>query len=168
MFKDMLFRVFSSIFADKITLAHLDKLDEINRKKREERRISERFELDMYIGKPVICISNEWTNPVIGFAICVEEITMANNPVLIVHDVLTDEDIMVLGHTYHYTHQRFEALSRLDPFEACSLIYRNSNWDTEFTKVKSGTFDGYDVIRQKLEEKGFFRKVAEMKADRSV
>lgn len=170
--KKLIFNIFKKIFDKQIKK---EVCQELNLWKKnhfneewEKRNQIEKIELEMYVGKPVIYVSNEWANPIIGFGKEVIEITKAKTPTLIVHDYISGEDRMILGKVYHYTEQRFNAFSKLTPFEACSLLYPQFNWNTTFNKVKSGNFDGYDVLRKKLEVTDFFTKVEEMMYNDSI
>lgn len=122
-------------------------------------------ELELMIGKPVISISNEWSNPIIGFGKEIQFITQAKTPVLIIEDYVSGESKLVLSVPFYFSEQRFNAFSKLDPFELCSIIYKNSAWMEPFDKVKSGVFEGYDVIREKLVKSGFFERISKMKKD---
>lgn len=120
-------------------------------------------ELELMIGKPVISISNEWSNPVIGFGKRVDLITMAKTPVLIIEDYVSGEDILSFSVPFYFSEQRLFALSKLDPFEICSIIYKNSSWMEPFEKVKSDVFDGYDVIINRLKQTDFFARAEKAK-----
>lgn len=150
---------FSEIIEDAKKLALKEERAHINQQKDKCLAI----ELDMMIGKPVISISNEWSNPVIGFGKRVEFITKASKPVLIIEDYISGEDILTLSVPFYYSEQRFIALSKLEPFEICSIIYKNSAWMEPFEKVKSGVFDGYDVILDKLKKTDFFERAEKAK-----
>lgn len=120
-------------------------------------------ELEMMIGKPVIYIPNEWCNPIIGFGKCIDFITKAKTPVLIVEDYITGEDKLILSVPFYFSEQRFNAFAKLDPFELCSIVFKNSAWMEPFEKEKSGTFDGYDVLLEKLKKTDFFERIEKIK-----
>lgn len=165
--KKLFFKLFSNIFANELATVRANdiakaasKADDDARSRQIERHNQiKTIELEMMIGKPIISISNEWANPIIGFAKYVDFITDAKNPVLIVKDYLTGKEMMLLGSVYYFSEQRFNALAKLDPFEICSIIYHNSCGEHDFDKNKSGVFTGYDDIKQKLIESGFYNDV---------
>lgn len=157
--KNYLFSLFKRYFKKEITILtanHYNKgyQDRINSSVEEKRKI-ELFELEEMIGKKVICISNEWENPIIGIVKEVITITKANNPVAIVIDYLTMKEIMVLGKIYPYTEQRFEAILKLSPFELCSLIYSNFYYNEEFKKDKIGCINTKEEIKKILDNNKF-------------
>lgn len=119
----------------------------------EQREQVELLELEQFLGKRVISVSNEWDNPQIGVALRIEFITQAKSPILIVQDFLSNQEVMIMGKTYLYTPQRLQAVLKLNPFEACSLIYTYTN---EFDKPKSGHRDENEIIMQTLTARGFF------------
>ena len=161
--KNILFSAFKFIFKDQISKeilnANRNIESEFRIKREEEKNKCKEMELEMLIGKPVISISNEWCNPVIGFGKEVIYITKAKIPVLVIKNYLTGEENMSLSDPFYFTEQRFNALAKLDPFEICSIIYKNSTTYQPFEKKKSGIFDGYEVIKKTLEKNGFFDKV---------
>lgn len=119
----------------------------------EQMKQIELFELQELVGKKVISISNEWDNPQIGVALRIELITQAQNPVLIIKDYLSNQEVMIMGKTYAYTPQRLQAVLKLNPFELCSLIY---TYTSVFDKPKTGVRQQSDVIMSKLAQSGFF------------
>ena len=116
-------------------------------------------ETEYYVGKPVIIVSNEWTNPVIGFGRRVDFITQARTPVLVVDDYLRGEEIMCQGALLSFSYQKFDAVMSLNPYDLCALLYNNMIEFNEFTKPKSGTRDSREVISDKLKSSGFFERL---------
>lgn len=171
---DIIFKAFTKIFSKKIEnfiqesknkeilevikKAKNEALQEERAYRDEQRNHCLFIELEMMIGKPVISISNEWNNPIIGFGKRIEFITRAKTPVLIIEDYVSGNDMMVLSVPFYFSEQRLFALSKLDPFEICSIIYKNSAWMEPFEKVKSGVFEGYDVIINRLKQTDFFER----------
>lgn len=78
--------------------------------------------IETLMNKKVICISNEWENPLIGTVVGIEFITQAQNPVPIVRCAITGKDILTLSKVMAFTMQRFEALMKLTPYERWCLI----------------------------------------------
>lgn len=161
--KSILFKIFKFTFNKQILeeissstqtfkFNHLEKL-------KDQKNKCKYLELSMFIDKPIIAISNEWANPVIGIGKEIIYISKANTPVLVIHDYLTNEDKMIFSEVFYFTEQRFNAFSKLDPFEICSIIYKNSTTHQPFEKNKSGVFEGYDVIKEKLINSGFYNEI---------
>lgn len=89
-----------------------------------EKAHSERQIAEFSVGTPVICISNEWKDPVIGFVSQIEYITQAKNPVPVVMDYLSDRELMVMGAVYDFTFQRLDAFLKLAPHERWVMAQR--------------------------------------------
>lgn len=119
-------------------------------------------ELSLFVGQPVIIISNEWENPIIGFGHSIEFITKAQNPVLLVEDALTGDVFMTMGKPFVFTQQRFDAIMKLTPFELGSLLYSNAYFDCTFEKAKRGHRDTHEELLQKLKNVQFFEKVEQI------
>lgn len=102
----------------------------------EEKRDHERkIEIaEFMVGTPVICISNQWCNPAIGFVKRIECITQANQPIPVIFDVLTQQELLCFGVIYDFTYQRLRAFLKLDPEERWSLMIKYSHQITTFTK----------------------------------
>lgn len=159
---DIIFKAFTKIFSKKIENL-IEKTKNEGRQEERDYRDEQKKkcllnELELMIGKPVISISNEWNNPTIGFGKRIEFITKAETPVLIVEDYVSGKDMMLLSVPFYFSEQRLFALSKLEPFEICSIIYKNSAWMEPFEKVKSGVFEGYDVIINRLKQTDFFER----------
>ena len=161
--KKMFFNLFSSVFSDslnRLLTSERDKAVSLFRKLESERKQEySLLDLGLLVGKPVIAISNEWDNPVIGFAKEITLVSKANNPYLVVHDYLTGQEVIPLGKVFFYTEQRFEAVMKLDPFELCSLLYTNSFSDRTFVKDIRQQRDSREDLVQKLTESGFYDRV---------
>ncbi len=161
--KNLLFKFFSNIFAAELAAIRAKDIskaeDQFRSNQIERRNQITSIEYEMMVGKPIIGISNEWADPIIGFAVCVDYVTESKNPVLIVKNYLTGKEVMLMGSVYYYSEQRFNALAKLDPFEICSIVYHNSCGEHDFEKNKSGVFSGYDAIRQRLVESVFYTDV---------
>ena len=106
------------------------------REEHDKNRVEIEFNtISYFVGKPVICFSNEWANPLIGFGKYVKCITKANSPVLCMHNYLDDREYLVFGIVYHFTEQRFNALFKLNPFERCAFIFNRMSSE-DFNKEK--------------------------------
>ncbi len=81
------------------------------------------IELEEYLGKLVICVSNELDNVKVGYGKEIVFITQAKTPMLIVYDLVDKKATMPLSKMYSYTDQRFNALNKLDPNERISIVY---------------------------------------------
>lgn len=111
-------------------------------------------EVQIYVNKPVICISNEVDNPIIGFGARVEFVSKAQNPILMVRDYVTNEDFGIMGKTFAYTTQRFDAIFKLEKNELISLMFDS---DQTFNKKPLEEILSKDEIVARLEENGFYK-----------
>lgn len=165
----ILYRVFSKFFQKEINAQISSAKQKAQSDFYEARNASNNqavlIELQSYIGKPVISVSNEWDDPIIGIGKEIVFITKANTPKLVIQDYISGKEYMPFGIVMGFTEQRFKALSKLDPFEICSLLYRNNHVFSTFEKNKSGTFSGYDSLHEKLLKTDFYKIVENNKED---
>lgn len=85
--------------------------------------------LKLMIGKPVICVGNEWEDLVIGIVTDIDFITQAKNPIPIVKDILTGKEFITFAKVMPFTMQRFNALVKLDPYERWSVIDNQNSFE---------------------------------------
>ena len=83
----------------------------------------ELIELQELIGQLVICVSNECENITVGYGKEITFLTKAQQPFLIVHDLIAKKDILPLGKIFVYTEQKFDALNNMDANARIALIY---------------------------------------------
>lgn len=72
--------------------------------------------------EPVICFSNEWTNPIIGFGNYIDYITLSKNPVLVINDILTDREFMAMGVVKLITPETLDLILDLNPYQGWNLF----------------------------------------------
>ena len=85
------------------------------------------FQYYEQLGSIVIYTSNEWTDLVIGTVIRIDHITQNNCPVLIIDDILSSEERMILTHqVYPFSREMREAILKLNPWERWNLKSLNS------------------------------------------
>lgn len=96
------------------------------------------FELNSFIGKPVIHLSNEIENVTVGIGQRIMYITKANQPLLIAYDIVRKVEIMSLGINIAYTKQKFDGLNKLDGNERIALFYnRHCETPTDKSETQS-------------------------------
>lgn len=96
------------------------------------------FELNEFIGKPVIHLSNEIENVTVGIGKKIIYITKAQQPVLVFYDIVRKVEIMSLGINIAYTKQKFDGLNKLDGNERIALFYnRHCETPTDKTATQS-------------------------------
>lgn len=82
----------------------------INEQPKERIKTIKEFELEEFLGKPVICLSNEIQNLTVGIAKEIIFLSKAKNPFLVVQDVISNTEIIPAGIIFAYTQQKFEAV----------------------------------------------------------
>lgn len=131
---------------------------------KEQEEKANRFQLSVaerYIGKPVICISNEIESPVIGFGKSVDFITQGKCPTLVVENYVTKEDVLVFGKIFLLNERLFDIVLSLNPFQLCELLYNNST--KPFNKEQSFILYSKDQLINILTRNGFFDRLQEFK-----
>lgn len=86
-----------------------------------DRNKAEFEHLEQFIGKKVIVLHNLWADPLFGYALRVEPITQAQQPILVVRDALTGDEMMVFGKVFNYTDSLMNNVLALDPSELWEL-----------------------------------------------
>lgn len=94
------------------------------------------IELSELVGKLVISVSNEIQNVSVGVGKEIIFITQAQEPRLVVHDLVKKVDLLPMGKIFAYTKQKFDALNKLDANERIAIIY---NANDEHCVDKSAT-----------------------------
>ena len=83
--------------------------------------------LEIYLGKPVICVSNEFENISVGIGQEVAYLKEDNKPVLIVYDLIRKEEIIPFGMIFAYTEQKFDALNNLTPDQRSAILFEKDS-----------------------------------------
>lgn len=116
-----------------------------------------RIQADMLLGRPVIAVSNEWCNPVIGFVTKIEEVSKGNNPIPVIHDYIENYEVLSMGVVRFYSDQLFDVMMRLTPFERWAVV-TDTHSHFDYTKVKRESILTRYEIQQKLTDNGFFER----------
>ena len=115
----------------------LSEMEEYTKSREQRHKECKVFELEEHINNLVICVPNEIQNVTVGYGKEITYITRANEPVLIVHDLVRNKDILVLGKIFSYTPQKFEAFNKLESNERIAILYNRTSThhvDKEDTK----------------------------------
>lgn len=114
------------------------------------------FEVESRIGKPVIYVSAEWCNPLVGFGVGIQYI--GETPLLMVKDYISGEVLTPMSAVHDFSQTLLDAVLKLTPFEAGSIIYKSLLWTHEHKKI--GERDSFDEIMDKLNKSGFFEELS--------
>lgn len=117
------------------------------------------LELQYFTKKPIICISGEWRNPIIGVGLDVLTIEETNNiPTLLVYDYLTNTEVMISPKAIilPFTSQRFHAIMKLNPSEMFSLLFNQEDYSI-FQQPQISRYEDKETILQKLARNRFFQ-----------
>lgn len=123
--------------------------------------IPEDKDIEFFIDKPVIVITNEWRNPIIGF---VNDIDKEKNS-LVVYDYISDKEVTVNSRTFIFTEQRYQLVIKLDPFELCSILYPEECFETDFRKDKREFLLNPEEINSRLRQNCFWKDLLEYREE---
>lgn len=165
--KTLLWNLCKSFLKNEMELQIIQITQQAKDRYEEERRRYELAELQTYVGKPVICFSNEVQAPTIGFGERIEFITRARNPVLIVSDYITYEEVMVLGQVRDYTDQLLQAAFTIDPNLLIALLYKNYG-GVEIDKKPMGRMYSLGQAMNILQSRGFFERLQAFRDGREL
>jgi len=121
-------------------------------------RHTKRLELEQFVSRRVICISNENDNPVIGRGLCVQSLSQNGSVALVVKDYVTGSNKICLGKIYEYTTQRFIAIFKLNNCEVISLLYRASSSKWVLKEPITTILSKEDIINR-LNDNGFYTSI---------
>jgi hypothetical protein len=127
------------------------------KKEEEEKNIENKkfkvFELEEMLGKLVISVSNEIENPIVGYGKEIIFITKAQMPILVIHDIVKNVDIVPLGVLFAYTEQKFDALNQLDANARIAIIYsRQEEYIVEKSKTQTEELIDSDIWKNKVKK----------------
>lgn len=120
-------------------------------------RVTQEFVYKQYVGQPVVFFQNEIDDPVVGFALRVEHMTLAKQPTLIVKNYVDNQEVFFFGEPFIYDPVFFEEMMKMDRSCLLAIIYRNAHAIEKFrkdTETASKIMD-YDEIYSKLKANGF-------------
>ncbi len=119
-----------------------------------------RIENKEMIGKPVIILVNEWTNPVVGELVaCHYKDENSYSPLYEVRNYLTNESSFSLSKPMAFSMQKLHALGKIAPDEIVALFYEGKDRFYTYRKNREENFyTGFDDWMEKLSVNGFFDK----------
>lgn len=169
-------RIIARIFKGEIRWQAHQLFQEYQKQEDDRREESRRITAEFSVGTPVICISNEWEDPVIGFVSHIEYITKARNPVPVVMDYLSGQELMVMGAVYDFTRQRLDAFMRLNPYERWSMVqkmgFEHHGKDLSIEDLLEMSMNPKKILTEeevydKLIESGFLARVEKFMAEQA-
>lgn len=125
-----------------------------------QQETTDKIEKQQYIDKPVIVVSNEIADYVVGIG--KRLIRLPDQSIdykLVVLDYITNKELICFGRVYHYTPELLQLLYDTDPRLTTHLIYR--------TTIKSDIDDdlknclSYQQVISLLESNGFYEVLNE-------
>lgn len=122
-----------------------------------------RIESDEMLGKPVIILVNEWTNPVVGELVgCHYKDENSYAPLYEVYNYLTNENSFSLSKPMAFSVQKLHALGKMNPDEIVALFYEGKDRFYTYRKNREENFyTSFDDWMEKLSANGFFEKFGE-------
>lgn len=162
--KEKVFLTFQALFPAEMYKMSEAAVKAAEKERRDSENAIDHVAYEVLVGKPVIAVGNDWSNPVIGIGLFVQGISKANRPHLVIKDYVSGEEVMPFGAVMEYNDTRFEAIMKLTPAEITSLVYRYSTPQIVRDDQKEQR-DSREVILQKLTTNGFFDAIAVVKAN---
>ena len=110
------------------TQKHVDRQISVMQQEQSIRSIRKEYlELEQYIGKPIIAISNEIDNLIIGYGTNITKFSTLDRTVLEVYDYVSDRSTIVTGKVIHYHPAVLDWLYEADPRLVIYLLYGSSS-----------------------------------------
>lgn len=123
MLKKHIVKLFGSIIEKEKQMAVNSALFRYQEAEAKRRQENANAELEYLVGKPVIGISNEWGEPIIGTLVRLELIgTTIPSALPVIFDELTQQEYLFFGTVCHYSVELVRALEKLTPSEAWVLV----------------------------------------------
>lgn len=154
--KSFIYNQLNHIFKDQIEREIASKKQaqrEIELERQYDRKL---YDVEFYIGKPVIVVSNEFENPVIGFGERVDITTVANKPLLIVHDYIINSPRLCAGKTFLFNEQMFNFILDADKNALIVFLYTAMFNALEINKKPMHSILDKDAIHRVLVSNGFY------------
>lgn len=173
--RDFFFNLFKKLFAKEFSSMESELLQKVTNKVRqtdiESKRCIETIEANMLVSHPVIYFSNEYDNVVVGFVKSVVTVTKADCPMLLVHDYVRNDEVVV--HHRWPTLQMFseQVLNSFCAIDRNALLtflygrYRDSSLpEMDYRKKPETGFLTLPQLIGRLQHNGFYEKLREYRA----
>lgn len=159
MIKNILKKFFPKTILEIEEKAKFHENKRISTERNEDYLKSKMFEVTRLVDKPVIILTNEWQNPVIGKIISVK--ADGNRVDYKVLDYLTNEVSTSSNTLIPYTYQKLKIFGKITPDEICALFFEGrysskeirKNRDSKYLENKRTNIEDW---LEKLEKNGFF------------
>lgn len=135
---------------------------EENKRIYDQKAVSDLFEIESKIGKPVYTFGNEWEDPIIGVVVGVIYFNNRDVPFEQIYNFITKEITIATCKTYYYNKFKFDALYKLNPYERWNLIKDTNGTSTVPITNKLLT---KEEVEKLLLENGFFDYINKTKED---
>jgi hypothetical protein len=163
--KAFLFELFRKFFKKELAQVKQEVMNHWQQHQMSRKRDIEVMTCQQLVGQPVIYISNEVDNLVVGFVSSVQFVTQAQQPMLLVHDYISDKEVMVHNAwpvLQSYSAQSLQALMMMDRNSMIALFY--GRYRTANTIVDKGPANKVLTAPQilgYLQKNGFYKKMNE-------
>lgn len=118
------------------------------------------FEVEQRLGTPVIVVTNEWSDPVIGFVTDATTLGAGEAPFPVVTDAVTDEPFVCFGHLVNFSESTLKALLSLNPYERWELV---TDQHIERDPKEEVSLKTFDQTMESLINCGFMSKVYDVR-----
>lgn len=103
-------------------------------------------------GNMVICVSNEWEDMVVGHVTRYEYINENSSSMLVVKDLITDQEYIIVGIIVHYSSKVLSALCKLDPFERYAILSQGRIILSDTPKLSDKKLLTYEQYMDKIHQ----------------
>lgn len=166
----MLFNLIKKIFAKEIErLESISATKAVNQYRNESFENKNKFrkaEAEIWIGKPIIALSNEWNEPIVGELLRIED--FGNGSFGYVYkNYITGKESFTMVNPLAFSEQKLNILGKLNPDEYCCLFYEGVSYFGEFRKhpnygqKRELEFTNYENWIVQLNKNGFYEKFGE-------
>lgn len=165
-----MFNLIQKIFAKQIkdleSVAASNAVAQYRKESLENKNNFRKIEAEIWLGKPIIALSNEWNEPIVGELLKIEE--FKNNSFGYVYqNYLTGKETFTLVNPFAFSEQKLKILGKLNPDEYCCLFYEGTSHFGEFRKhpnygkEREQEFTNYENWIIQLNNNGFYEKFGE-------
>lgn len=159
-FKSLLSLIFvqktNSFTEEEMKAVAVKAYDNLLEEQYKEKLRSDTVRIRLMIGKPIISVSNQWENPVIGIVIGVAYLTRGDQPVAKVYNFLTDRVVLCAIPLIPCTKSNLDAVLLLNPFQCWNLINRTC---IETSSATPSELLSQKAVRQILKFRSFDKVV---------
>jgi hypothetical protein len=124
----------------------------------EQKRTFEEEALSKFVGQPVLVVSNNWEDPVIGIMKSIAFITQAQSPVPVVYDYVSSKELICLGHIQACTFEKLDIFISMTPSQRWHMLAQRDTYEMMLPEPSWANLLSSDEIHKRLDA-GNFKKL---------